>query len=200
MIYPQLHCGFYLFNNRIYVSRQDMLDDMLKGLEFRERRYGIPHDVHIQTRRSMDTVYCFNEPTFKLIDWTVEPPQTLKQLYTERCQQLRDKYEYLILSYSGGADSHEILYTFFENDIFIDEIQVVHYTKALERLDPFIIENDAALRQLLEYEVIVKPQLKIIAEKSPNTKITLLDASDFTVEEILKNRFDFMGMGKYNVN
>jgi hypothetical protein len=174
-----------------------MLDDMLEGMNFREKRFGIPHNVNIQTQRSMDAVYCFNEPVFKMIDWTVEPQESLKELYKERCQQLRDKYEYIVLSYSGGADSHEILYTFFENDIFIDEIQVVHYTKALERLDPTILNNDIALRQLLEYEVIVKPQLKIIAEKSPNTKITLLDASDFTVDEILKNRFDFMGMGKY---
>ena len=151
MLYPQLHCGFYLFNNKVYVSRQDLLDDMLKGLEFRENRFGIPHNVNIQTQRSMDAVFCFNETVFKLIDWTVEPSQSLKELYVERCQQLRDKYDYLILSYSGGADSHEILYTFLENNIFIDEIQVVHYTKAMERLDPAILNNDAALRQLLEY-------------------------------------------------
>jgi hypothetical protein len=197
MIYPQLHCGFYLFNNKIYISRQDLLDDILLGIELREKKFGIPHDVNVQTRRDSRATYCFNEPVFKMIDWTLEPSQSLKELYVERCQQLRDKYSYLILSYSGGADSHEILYTFLDNNIFIDEIQVVHYSKALAKFDMNILADDIALRQLLEYETIVKPQLKIIAERSPNTKITLLDASDFTVDEILNNRFDFMGMGKY---
>jgi hypothetical protein len=170
---------------------------MLLGIELREKKFGIPHDVNVQTRRDSRATYCFNEPVFKLIDWTVEPQQSLKQLYIERCQQLRDKYSYLILSYSGGADSHEILYTFLDNNIFIDEIQVVHYSKALERFDANLLADDLALRQLLEYETVVKPQLKIIAERSPNTKITLLDASDFTVDEILKNQFNFMGMGKF---
>lgn len=194
MIYPQLHCGFYLHNNKIYISRQDLLDDMLFSIELREKKFGIPHDVNVQTRRDSRATYCFNEPVFKLIDWSIEPQQNLKQLYIERCQQLRDKYDYLILSYSGGADSHEILYTFLDNNIFIDEIQVVHYTKAMERLDPTILQNDLALRQLLEFDAIVKPQLKIIADKSPNTKITLLDASDYTVTDIISNRFEFMGM------
>ena len=201
MIYPQLHCGFYLYSNKIYVSRQDLLDDMLFHVEMKEKKYNIPSHVDVVKRNSRSGFsYCFNEPVFKMIDWSIEPTEPLTNLYKQRCQQLRDKYDYLILSYSGGADSHEILYTFLDNNIFLDEIQVVHYSKALEKFDRGLLANDLALRQLLEYETIVKPQLKIIAERSPNTKIVLLDASDFTVNDILSNTFEFMSMGKFKEN
>jgi hypothetical protein len=46
-MYPQLHCGFYLYNNKIYVSRIDLLDDMLLNVELREKSFSIPHDISI---------------------------------------------------------------------------------------------------------------------------------------------------------
>ena len=42
---------------------------------------------------------------------------SLKELYKERALQLREKYDYLILNYSGGSDSWTILNTFLENNI-----------------------------------------------------------------------------------
>ena len=201
MIYPQLHCGFYYYNNKIYVNRQNVLDDMLYSIEMREKEYNIKPDVSINKRNDKAGIsYYFNEPVFRMIDWTIEPTQSLKELYVERAKQLRDKYDYLILSYSGGADSHEILYTFLENDLFIDEIQVVHFEKMLNYFPRDVLIHDPAVSQLLEYEFVVLPQLKIVKEKSPNTKITLMDASDFTYEDVGKKKFEFMGMGKYQIN
>lgn len=201
MIYPQLHCGFYLHGNKIYISREDLLDEMVAGVNLREKIHNIPADVRISRGAGRETIYyCFNETVFKTRDWSKEPEQTLKQLYVERCQQLRDKYDYLILSYSGGADSHEILYTFLDNNIFIDEIQVVHYSKALNRFDKNELMKDASIKTLLEFDIMVKPQLKIIADRSPNTKINLLDASDFTVGDIVSNKFSSLGMDKFVSN
>ena len=181
-MYSQLHCGYYECNGKIFITRQDMFDDM-----YTNKQYG-------------KISYNFNDHVFKKLDWSIEPTQSLKELYVQRCQQLRDTYDYLILSYSGGADSHEILYTCLENNIFIDEIQIIHYEKALLNFNRADLMNDVAVSQLLEYEMVVVPQLKIIKEKSPNTKISLLDASDFIVDDITSNSYNFMGMGKYHTN
>lgn len=64
----------------------------------------------------------FNDEIFELHDWTQEPKESLKELYRQRAQQIRDKYDYLVLFYSGGADSTNILQTFIQNDIKLDEI------------------------------------------------------------------------------
>lgn len=177
----QLHCGYYIYNNKMYINRQELLDDMLI--------YG---NAPVQ--------YYYNENVFKSIDWTIEPDVSLKDLYRERAQQLRDTYEYIILSYSGGADSHEVLGTFLENNIFIDEIQVVHHYDLIKKIDKTIMMGDPALKMLLEFEMAAAPIIKRVKDKSPNTKITLLDASEFIVDDIIKHKFDFMGMGKFNVN
>lgn len=68
----------------------------------------------------------FNEHVFAQLDWTKEPTQTLDQLYAQRAHQLREKYDYIVLWYSGGADSTNILNTFVKNRIYLDEIAQFH--------------------------------------------------------------------------
>lgn len=63
----------------------------------------------------------FNDSIFSSHDWQQEPQTPLTELYRQRAQQIRDKYDYLVLFYSGGADSQNILDTFVNNDIQLDE-------------------------------------------------------------------------------
>ena len=56
--------------------------------------------------------YRFNDLVFDSYNWTVEPAESLVQLYQRRAQQIREKYDYLVLFYSGGADSHNMLQSF----------------------------------------------------------------------------------------
>ena len=71
----------------------------------------------------------FHDQAFSKFNWLVEPPGSLEYYYSQRCQQIRDKYDYLILYYSGGADSHNILTSFWKNKIHIDEIFVAFPVK-----------------------------------------------------------------------
>ena len=66
--------------------------------------------------------WMFNDRVFQSYDWTVEPIETLDELYDHRAKQLRSQYDYVILSYSGGADSHNILMSFVRQGLHIDEI------------------------------------------------------------------------------
>jgi hypothetical protein len=67
----------------------------------------------------------YYDDVFSKCNWMEEPKETLQELYRLRAQQLRDTYEYLILAYSGGIDSTNMLETFYYNNIHIDEILMV---------------------------------------------------------------------------
>lgn len=66
---------------------------------------------------------------FTSYDFTKEPLQSLESLVTQRCFQLRDKYPYIKLWFSGGTDTTTILNSFLRNNIHIDEIVV--YSQSL---------------------------------------------------------------------
>ena len=66
--------------------------------------------------------FIFNDDVFEKEDWTIEPTEDIYSLYAQRAVQLRNNYDYLVLMYSGGIDSHVMLKTFLENNIRLDEI------------------------------------------------------------------------------
>lgn len=69
-----------------------------------------------------DIRFNFNDDLMSQYDWTVEPTADLSELYAQRARQIREKYDHVVLFYSGGIDSHVILNTFYRNNIKIDEI------------------------------------------------------------------------------
>ena len=78
--------------------------------------------IEMHTRTGTHPHWDFNEAAFSTYNWTVEPQENLLELYRQRAQQLRDKYDYIVLIYSGGADSETILQSFLYNDIKLDEV------------------------------------------------------------------------------
>ena len=64
----------------------------------------------------------FNDDQTRQLDWTVEPSEDIESMYKRRAQQLRENYDYIVLLYSGGIDSHTALRSFLDNGIHIDEI------------------------------------------------------------------------------
>ena len=70
-----------------------------------------------------DLKFVLDGDIFGALDWTKEPQTDLYELYKQRAQQLRDNYDYVILRWSGGADSTNMVQAFLQNDIRPDEIQ-----------------------------------------------------------------------------
>jgi hypothetical protein len=54
--------------------------------------------------------YVFFDHVWQNFDRSLLGTISLKELYKQRAQQLRDKYDYLILYFSGGADSYNVLF------------------------------------------------------------------------------------------
>lgn len=100
----------------------------------------------------------FNDEKFSRHDWKIEPKKTLRELYKIRAIQLREKYDKLILFYSGGIDSTTMLRTFVDNNIKIDAV-VTYGCFGLQ-------SNKKLLRNLEVYQSAI-PYIK---ELQKNTK------------------------------
>ena len=81
MIVLSPHNGHYLYNDKIYVDRASILDDMLLNKDY----FG-------------EVSFYYNDHVFDKFDWGIPVDISLDRLYTFRAQQLRDKYKKLILS------------------------------------------------------------------------------------------------------
>lgn len=75
--------------------------------------------------------YTFNDALFSTVNWTVEPTESISSLYAKRAKELREKFDHVVIVYSGGIDSHVILQTFLENNIKVDE--VVTFWNSIDR-------------------------------------------------------------------
>ena len=76
----------------------------------------------------------YHDAIFKQAQWDYNPPIELKELYRQRALQLREAYDHVVLFYSGGVDSWNILKTFIDNDIRLDEIYMFGAFEAEEKM------------------------------------------------------------------
>jgi len=75
--------------------------------------------------KNLSPKFYYHDHVYEKLDWTIEPPQSLDFYYKEHAQRIRDNYDYVILAYSGGYDSTNILETFHFNNIKLDKIITV---------------------------------------------------------------------------
>lgn len=124
----------------------------------------------------------FNDNEYKTYDWSIEPTMSLDELYDQHTRRLREKYDYLILSYSGGADSHNILMSFIRQNIHLDEIVVNTMEKGNKKSTTISTQNVEATNAAAEHDLQTVPRLKEAAKLIPNTKISICDLTDYLFE------------------
>ena len=118
---------------------------------------------------------------YNAVDWTHDSVTTVQEIYKQRALQLRNKYEWIIVSFSGGSDSWTVLNSFLANNIHVDEIFCRWPFRATEKL---FVPNQTDTRTeniLSEWEFSVKPVLEQIRKIHPQIKITIHDWSDQVV-------------------
>jgi hypothetical protein len=140
--------------------------------------------------RTNDSVnWHFNDEFFSGIDWHIEPQESLKELYAERAIQIRNKYDYIVLCFSGGSDSHNILSTFLENNIYIDEILTYHAYEALK-------DKHTPVANMVEITHAAVPEANKYIEKFPTTLHRLIDVSnivkDYWATNLKDLKFNFV--------
>lgn len=108
----------------------------------------------------------FNRKIFSYYDWKNEPAQDINYFYDIRARQLRDRYDYIILLYSSGYDTHNILKTFIDNNIHLDEIITC------------IPGKDILSEDNYEYQNYTKRKLEKYSDQLANTKIRVVEYAD----------------------
>jgi hypothetical protein len=126
------------------------------------------------TKTNQYPTWNFNNQVFDKYNWSVEPMESLETLYARRAQQLRDKYDYIILLYSGGSDSQTVLDSFLNQGLQVDEIITI-YPESLSNLYTPNANNFDPLNILSEWDFVIKPKLQELAQKHPKIKITIYD-------------------------
>jgi hypothetical protein len=115
----------------------------------------------------------FND-IFSKVNWTIEPELSLDQLYKIRAQQIRDAYDYVIVFCSGGADSNNVIRSFINNNIHVDEVISMAPLSGLNNWG--WDKNDISLSNTVsETKYALFPMLDEIRTKNPNIKITIND-------------------------
>lgn len=137
---------------------------------------------HLQTRHPIR--WNLNDDVYSQYDWTKEPAKSLDQLYAERAQGLRDRYDYLVLHFSGGSDSCNILETCIKNNIFIDEI----ITRGAYEHVPSKSGVITAYEHYAECLTQAWPLMQWVKNTHwPNVKLTVIETSKIINDYFAKN-------------
>jgi hypothetical protein len=120
-------------------------------------------------------------------DWTKEPEEDIYDLYTERAKQLRGKYDYLVLLYSGGIDSHTVLKSFLDNNIHLNEICTFTNAKVESKIGKF---NQEVFNAAV-------PFVNTLDLNKLGIKFRLFDISDLVINQY-QDEFHFEHHHLYN--
>lgn len=129
-------------------------------------------------KKNQDVHYNFFNNVWEKFDRTQLGKFSLQELYKNRAQQLRDKYDYLILYFSGGADSYNVLRSFLDNGIKLDEVCVKWCNDTLTANRKIYTPNEkemSATNYLSEWDYAIKPVLEWLSINHPEVKIEIVD-------------------------
>ena len=129
------------------------------------------------TRTKLQPFWHFADEVFSTLNWSQPPVDDINELYKQRARQLRETYDYLVLSFSGGSDSNTALKSFLSQGLIVDEILVKWPVSATE--GRYQISNNKTPENILsEWDLAIKPALSYLSAKYPNLKITVQDWSN----------------------
>lgn len=129
----------------------------------------------------------FNDDVFGSIDWKIEPQKDLWTMYKERAIQIRNSYDYVVLWYSGGSDSHNMLLAWLDAGCKIDEIATTWNYEAT---------GDKQNHYNAEITNVVLPDIQALKDKNIEFKFRIIDISSISLSLFEDWKQDF----EYNVN
>ena len=122
-----------------------------------------------------DIEWDFFSDDFKKVNWLIEPESTLDELYRLRAQQIRNTYDYVIVMVSGGADSTNVVKTFLNNRIRVDEVIATAPISGLDNWN-WDDKNTMVHNSISETTFAQIPLLQEISSMHPTVKISLVDS------------------------
>jgi len=125
----------------------------------------------------------FHDQVWKDFNWKYNDSLSLDYWYKERAKQLREKYDYLILAFSGGRDSQNVLRSFVDNSIHLDEVwsdwPLSHTHGKFDQNS----QNKTPANMPGEWTFAIRPELDWLAKTHPAVKITVTDSTQHLDDE-----------------
>lgn len=176
-ISTQLGSGYWEVDNHYFFSKAECL------------RYA-------SSIKNYNVSFHYHDEFYNSLQWHTEPSESLDELYKRRAQQIRDKYDYIILSFSGGSDSYNVLDVFLKNGIHIDCVATSYPIQAIEKLKPYFNPKDrSAGNVIFEYTEVAHPKLLEVAKLSPKTEIAVLDHTNTAIDMLTSGKLHLMPVG-----
>ena len=166
--------GYYQVNNETYLQKVEA--------------------VYRASETRSELEWFFHDDVFNSHNWTVEPTESLDELYRQRAQQIRDQYDYVLIFASGGADSTNIINSFYKNNIHIDEIVAGAPVSGLKNWEDS--SDKRAWNTITETTRAQIPLMQLIAKNHPETRVTLhdyfVDMLEYDTDEWLWKSSDYL--------
>ena len=137
--------------------------------------------LELQKRTGHFPQWNFNNEIFSQQDWTIEPSLDLWEIYKQRARQIRESYDYVVLMYSGGSDSHNLISAWLEADCKIDEIATQWNYAGTNDKQSFW--ND-------EITTVALPIVEALKNHGLEFKFRLLDVSQDTQDIVINTHSD----------
>ena len=143
------------------------------------------------TKLNEQVYYRFFDPVWNSFDRSQLGKYSLNDLYIKRAKQLREQYDYLVLYFSGGSDSYNVLRTFLDNNIKLDEICVKWCTDVFDKdvYTPNTVDQ-TAYNYLSEWDYAIKPVLDEVKKSNPEIKIKIVNWLENFEISSFENIFD----------
>jgi hypothetical protein len=145
--------------------------------------------LQIATRLNGWVSFHFKDEIFSQFNWSRPLDQPITEFYRKRAEQIRKEYDHVILAYSGGFDSHNILQTFIDNNIKLDAL-VFFYN--LPNQNPHADIN-------LEWKLQTQPRLQKILPLIPETEFIRMDISSLSLSLIDRFQDDYYFLAQGNL-
>lgn len=160
------------FQNGYYLVDGEMIENKVQA-------------IIAASKKGSSIQWCFYDDVFAQVkhdELLADVP--IEQVYKERAIQLRESYDYLILNYSGGSDSHNVLQAFLKNNIKLDHIFVQWPMSLVDKgiYVPNARDKSNANFQS-EWDLVLKKDIEYLSKAHPEIKIEIVDWCDKIVED-----------------
>ena len=143
------------------------------------KTYSKVEAIELSKSTGKESIWHFNDEIFSSLDWKQDPNLSLLDLYKVRARQIRDAYDHIVLFYSGGSDSHNILKCWLQADCKIDEIASFYNYDATKDKQSYLNA---------EITNVVIPHIELLKQHGFDFKFRLIDISQLSLDVI--NEFD----------
>jgi hypothetical protein len=138
--------------------------------------------------------FYFHEDKFLKYNWTVEPKESLIDLYKKRALLIRNQFDHITVDFSGGADSWTVLYSFLQQGLHVDTV-AHRYVEAVD----LGVDDKSVGNQASEAKYQAWPWFKKFQELDPAMEWKTTYLTDMVIDGWASGKQDIFQYNVFNI-